>query len=217
MTISAINCSPIKPQVSFGNEQENFEKISGISDKINEKIVDSNDIKKPVAVCASIALAALGAYVGAKNVTSALTKKVAPNMGVKVEAGLKTAANAIKANASKLAETAPETKFAKVKTLAGKAVGSVEGAARNLYKKVAYSGLSKEMVNPEKASAALANVAGAVAGASALSTVLTKDSDGDGIKDIMQKSQNVYTGTKTKCGNAFETVNLLGEIAQALA
>ena len=220
MAISAINCTPIKPQVAFGNSaQEQFDEINDISDKINDKIVNSDDIKKPVAVAASVALAGLTSWAGARALTSAVTSKFLPKAGVYVETGLKTAANAVKSGADKFAQVTPEKKLslATVKKYTGKAVASIEEGARNIYKKVAYSGIDEKVVNPERANKALANAAGAGAATITVADICTKDSNGDGITDIMQKSQNAYTGAKTQYGNAFETVGVLSEIAQMFA
>ncbi len=218
MSISAINCTPIKPHVSFGKkESEKFDEINGYSDKINEQFVKSSDIKKPVAVAASVALAALTTYAGAKGVTSVITSKIAPKAGEIVEKNLQSAANAVKTKADSLANTGAEASFSTVKKYTGKALGTVEDGARSIYKSIAYSGISKDVVNPERANKALGNVIGTGAAAATVADICTIDSNGDGISDIMQKSQNAYTGAKTSYGNAFETVSVLSDIAQVLA
>ena len=218
MSISAINCTPIKPNVSFGkSEEEKFDEISSYSDKINDQFVKSSDIKKPAAVAASVAIAALTVYAGAKGITSLVTSKIAPKAGETVEKYLQTGANTVKAKAESLSNAGVDESLTTVKKYAGKALGAIENGARNLYKAVAYSGIPKEVTNPERANKALSNGIGTGAAAATIADICTVDSNSDGISDIMQKSQNVYTGAKTSYGSAFEVVNVLSDIAQVLA
>ena len=43
-----------------------------------------------------------------------------------------------------------------------------------------------------------------------------KDSNGDGVKDILQKGQNAYTGTTAKMDSTLEKVGFVAELVDAL-
>lgn len=218
MSISSVNCTPIKPNVSFGGkEREKHEKICEATDKFNDQYVKSSDIKKPLAVGASVALAAIASYATGRGVTNLATSKFAPNAGEVVEKHLKSAANTVKTKAEELINTPQDKTLSTVRQLAGKAVSKAEEGARTVYKKVAYLGLPKEVQNPERARKALGNVVGAGTAVAATTDICTVDSNKDGVADIFQKSQNAYTGAKTNFQNAFEAINAVSEIAQVIA
>ena len=216
MSISAVNCTPIKPNASFGSK-EKYEQINDSLEKLNEQYVKASDIKRPAAVGASVALAALTTYAGARGITNFATSKLAPRAGEVVETHLKSAADKVKNKAQELIGTPKEETLSSVKQFAGKAVEKLEAGARSIYKTVAYSGISKELQNPDRARKALGNVVGTGAAVAATADICTIDSNDDGVSDILQKSQNVYTGAKTTFQNAFDTVSVISEVAQVLA
>ena len=118
MSISAINCTPIKPNVSFGQETAETKKYGEVvkaTDTLNDTLVKSEDIKTPAQVALSITIAGLTAFAGAKALTSLVTKFF-PNAAEKAFGYLRTGANKVKGEAVKLGEKAAEGgKFAKVK------------------------------------------------------------------------------------------------------
>lgn len=238
MSISAVSCTPLKPKVSFGKDDETvdlskykithedyFDKKSDLNintDNIiemlakylngfQEKKVDSNDIKHPFYIAASAALAGFAAYKGGKGFASLASSKF-PNAGVKLENGLKSISKAAIKSSSNLSNSA-----SKFKKYAGSAIGHIENGLRKAYKGIAYSNIPADKVNPERASIAMSKTAGALSAAGALYAVLNRDSNGDGVKDIMQKSQNVYTGFQTKKETANDIIGLFSEIAQIFA
>jgi|GEM_PF-6030257 len=218
MNVSAVNCTPIRPKASsFGSyERDRYDEVNNLTERLNDKIVKADDLKNPIAVGASIALAMLVSYGGAKGAVSLISKKL-PAAGVYIESGLKKAAGALKSGADSLIKSAPDSKFSKIKIRTGKILGGAENFVRSAYKKIAYSGIPKEAVNPERAGIAFANAAGAASALGSAAVICTADRDGDGVKDIMQKSQNVYTGAKTKYGNAMDTIGLFSEIIQTIS
>ncbi len=209
MSISAVNCTPIKPQVSFGKDEysdRDFMAVQKLTDDLNDTFVNSDDIKKPAAVAASVALAGVIAFVSGKKIASTITK-IAPKLPEMLEGGLRKGANFVKNQAAKLQTEAPATKLEKAKDLAGKAIGKTESFARNLYKKVA----TGDAVSTFK------NAAGLGAVATVVPTVCSKDNDGDGVSDIMQKGTNAYTGTKTRFGTILDNTSKLADLAEILA
>lgn len=223
MSIFAIkNNSSYDSAKFFSNDYENFEEITDFSDKLHSKLEnvknsETSDIKKPVAVGASIALAAFTTFAGARGVVSTITcKKLAPNLGVTVETGLKSAANSVKSTADRLSKENAKGFASNVKKYSGIVLGKAESGARSVYNYIASIGVSKEAINPEKANKALSNIVGTSASAAVVYDVCNKDSNGDGVVDIMQKSQNAYTEAKTNYNSAFETANTISELVQLL-
>jgi len=209
MSISAVNCTPIKPQVSFGKDDysdREFMALQKLTDDLNDTFVNSDDIKKPAAIAASIALAGVVAFVSGQKIASVVTR-VAPKLPETIQGGLRKGANFVKNQAVKLQSEAPSTKLDKAKNVAGKAIGKAECVARDLYKKVA----TGDAVSTFK------NAVGLGAVATVVPTVCSKDNDGDGVSDIMQKGTNAYTGTKTRFGAILENTSKFAELVEILA
>ena len=75
MNVSAVNCTPLKPQVSFGNNEDvSYAQVLNLTKGLNDEFVSSEEIKSPVAALASIGLAGLLAYAGGKGVGNILSK-----------------------------------------------------------------------------------------------------------------------------------------------
>ncbi|MCD7879467.1 MAG: hypothetical protein LUG16_06000 [Candidatus Gastranaerophilales bacterium] len=217
MSIAPVNCTPIKPQASFGQKADYDETYVALKkvDEINDKYVNSKDVKSPFQIGLSCAAALAGIYAAGKAGASLVTK-VVPKLPVMIENTLKSGSGLVKKASESLQKEVPG-KLGKLKNASGKVLEKSENAARNLYKKVAYSKIAEDVVNPERAQKAFANVVGAAAVATTVPQILTKDADGDGIKDIAQKSQNVYTGVKNNLTSTSDTISALGEIASALS
>ena len=72
MSISSINCTPIKPQVSFGeNEEAQYRQLAAqtmaLNDSFTPKQADGEATKKsPLGTMASLATAVLVTYAGGK-------------------------------------------------------------------------------------------------------------------------------------------------------
>ena len=255
MNISATNCTPIKPQ-SFKSVETNYRQLHTASQKLSGECVDSNDIKKPLAIATSFAaLVGLGIAKGrvaaiassslfetvqnliakykgkgqeiasevagdVKDVASKAAdeaKETVKNakLGVVVENGLKKAATFAKENIGKLRTVAEEgkelTKFQKIKNAAADVLDFVVDFAKKAYKKIAYSNIDEKVVGDERAKEAFENVAGAAGAAVVVPEVLSRDADGDGVKDILQKSQNAYTKAEERFGHLSENISAFGE------
>lgn len=267
MSISAVNCTPIKPQVSFGkgseelvpvkrnlpvidvdpkdiqiidengdvvsfsnsepiaiedkqltalNEQEKqCGKLTAICNKFEDKFINSDDIKRPVAIAAAIGGAISVAFAGGKFVgfISAKAFKSLPQI---LDNGARTVSKALQEKSKKLLTVEPG-RLNSVKNHTGKALGNVEKFARTAYKKIASAGLAENASAVQLKTNAFTNVAGLTGVATVLPRILSKDEDGDGVKDILQKSQNVYTGTKQSVSEAINTASKLAELAQIFA
>ena len=213
MSISAVSgCVPIKPQVSFGSVD--FSK----SDKINDTYVKSSDIKSPVAIGGSLALAMFASAKTGKGLTNLITSRnFAQNAGVKFENGVNKAFTSMSEQANKLKEAKGDGILTKVKHGAGKTIETIERALNYSFEKVAYSFIKKDSVNPQRANEALGNVVGAATATGVTCDILTKDSNGDGVCDIMQKSQNAYTGSKNTYESTSQILGLISDVAEVVA
>ncbi len=226
MNISATNCTPIKPQASFGgNEKGNshidkelpsdeYTRTIIIADKANEDLVNSDSIKKPIAAAASVALAGLVAFVSGKKIAQVATS-VCKTLPTTVENTLKKSSSIVQEKASKLASES-SGKLAKAKNITGKALKKTEEFARKGYTKIAYSGIADNVVNPERANKAFQNVVGAATVAATVPVVCSKDSDGNGVADLMEKTTNAYAGTTKKCSSAVQGASQIAELISEL-
>ena len=228
MNISAINCTPIKPKVSFGDvEHKNFdaEKLHDMATDLNERSVDSKDIKKPIAVVASLAALAGIAYGGGK--------KIATGANVIYEKVAAAAKPAIKETADDVAQVAKNTNLGvvledglkKASSIASQAISNLRNKsadilekglniAKNAYKKVAYSGIADDIVGAARSQAALENVAGVIGLATVVPEIVARDANDDGVNDIMQKSQNAYTSKEEQIKAAADNLGAVSDIVQ---
>lgn len=210
MKVSAVSCTPIKPQASFGHDDTaDYELVKAQTQEV-DKFVNSAQIKKPVAAVASIALAAVMAYAGGAkigNVISRITKGKVPEA---VVGFVKKGADKVQDTAANIIANADKTtKLGKIKNLAGKAMGGAEKYARKGFKKLAKEGSA----NPTKAFETMLGL-GSVA--TVFPGVITRDKDGDGVSDILQRGQNAYTGTQTRMDNALEKVGFIADLVDSL-
>ncbi len=225
MNVSAVNCTPIKPQVSFGNDQDsnkNYDHILSTTKDLNDQLIHSDQIKKPLAIAGSLGLAGLTAFVMGQKLATPISKitfnkgkENAKTLASCFENTLKHASHAVKNAASKLGNDG-STKIGKVKNAAGKAIGKAEELARGAYKKIAYSGIANNAEASDKAAKAFQNVVGIACVPTALAAVSSKDADGNGLSDIMQNDVNPYDKTKDKMDkyvhNAYVLTELLGDV-----
>lgn len=219
MSISAVNCTPIKPQVSFKGDNQtktkglpDYDTVLSLTDKVNDEFVQSSDIKSPVTAAVSIGLAALVAFATGKKIGNLVSK-----IATKAPDTLVNTATKGGQELSKLANSlkgADSGKLAQAKKLTGKVLGSAHKYMSKAYHSIASIGIEKG-ANPTNANT-FSNIFGIAGLATIFPTVVTKDSNGDGVKDILQKGQNAYTGTKSKMNGALEKARVLSELAEAV-
>ena len=75
MNISAINCTPIKPKVSFGDVEHSHKQLHDMADEFASQRKDGDgkksDVKSPLAIIVSLAALVGIAYGGGKKAASA--------------------------------------------------------------------------------------------------------------------------------------------------
>ncbi len=196
MTISAINYSGVKPQTSFkSNEQDRFKEFRDYTYyKLQNYNVKPGDIKEPIAIAGTFLLAAVIPYATTKCITTELlSSNAAKKFCYSIEAKIKNKADNFRDGVKRLSETNGGGIIDNVKKYTGKGIGFVENTARNIYKSIAYVGLPADMEKKEKSAKAMANIVAAGAVGAILPDICTKDSDGDGIKDIMQHKHSLLS------------------------
>lgn len=226
MNISATNCTPIKPQVasfkgdrSLKFEDEQFDSFMELSDKLDGEFVHSDNIKKPMAVIASIALAGLTAFVFGGKIVSlvrrAFPEFTNPDSAKYFENYIKKGANKVSKFATNLQEGTG--KGAKIKKFVGNTIIKAEDIAKNAYKKITNIGTKNVPQNPgDIAGKKLENLGGAISTAVFVPSALKADANEDGVADISQRGQNAYTGTKQEINKSVEKFNILGDIVDLL-
>ncbi len=234
MNVSAISATPIKPQ-SFGKVEDDpiYTRVLETTDELNDKYVNSSSLKKPLAAALSIALAGAVAFVSGKRIASVVEHvfKKAPAV---VEAGLKKGAKAVSGAATSLKGISPDKtilsensklagkklgklinkiKIGKAGNFAGNVLDKVQEFGKKVYNRIATQGL-KEGGN--KAANAFENLFGIGAVSTILPGLLKRDTNGDGVSDILQRSQNVYTGTQTRFAGAVDKASTFADIIETL-
>lgn len=216
MNISATGCTPIKPQASFGQQKDpSLETVVSKTDKINQSLVNSNDLKGPLAVVASVALAAVVTYTSGRKVADVISSLTGKKAGTAVMGALDKGSKAIAGGAEKLVSNELKGKSGKaVKTLGNVLKTTNETVSKN-FKRFAYMGTSGIEDAATKNAKALSNLVGAGTVVGMLPALCKRDGDGNNVADIAEKGQNVYTGTAYERSKriAEESVQKLGVVA----
>ena len=204
MNVSAINCSPIKPQVSFGAPEgvDEANKVltlsKELSDSFKKEDSEGNEIKNPIHTAFSVLTAAMAMFALGKGMG-----KAAVIGAKKIPAGAKQAVveNATKAKGffSKLADKLPKNE--KVATFFNKTVGKAANAVKTSVAKA---------VEKNGAEKVFTTAAGVVAASTLVPKIASADANGDGISDIAQKNVNAYQ-------SAFKSAEIFADMVNVLA
>ena len=190
----------------FANGDFKGEEAIDTIDKFQKTIVDSEDIKGPAAIIAAVSCAGAKTFLKGAGTALALDKFTNDSISTHFENLLKRFDGVIKNASKSLSDFEGKAGVKKLATLASKGMDHAEAFAKDAYKKISNS-------KPTRGLAITAGIATAVTG---LAQILGKDGDGDGIKDIMQKSQNVYAANSAKLDKVQEGAGLLAEAFQLL-
>lgn len=208
MNVSAINCSPIKPQVSFGAPEgvDEANKVltlsKELSDTFKKEDSEGNQIKNPLhtalsVLTAGMAMFALGKGIGKlgwKGLDKAKSAITPEKMQV-----VKDKVHVAKDFVSK--QTAKLPKNEKVATFFNKTVGKAANAVKTSVAKA---------VEKNGAEKVFTTAAGVVAASTLVPKVATADANGDGIADIAQSKVNAYQ-------SAFKSAEIFADMVNALA
>ncbi len=222
MSIPAVNCTTIKPQVSFGkadNDEERLYNYSKFADEVNDKYINSQNVKKPVAAAVSVALAGLIAFASGKLLASKaaiVAEKFKINLPEILDSSLGKLSKLSSDVSGRLIKENPVTKSEKAADLAGKVIAGATNCAKKVYNKVAKSGVTPLDTQEVIKSKAFANLGGTLGVATILPSVCSKDNDENGIADILEKGQNAYTGTKNKMGKLMEDASKFSDLVELL-
>lgn len=194
MNVSAINCTPIKPQVSFGNEQENYERALYIAKDLTDEYVRADDIKNPFQVMLSITAAAGKSFLqGASTFLGLdLISKGAVSNGIK-KAGKKVV-NSLERAAVK--------------------IGDSSAVKKGVSNALASAGKTIKNIGANSKIPILAGIASAIA---IVPAICSRDNDGDGVKDIVQKSQSAYDKFENDSSKMLHGVSQVAELVSLLS
>ncbi len=220
MNVSAINCTPIKPKVSFGNDgQSDYTKIAQQAEAIKDEYVNADRLKSPAGVVASVAACGLKAFASGA-ILASLVAGLAKGAPTKLQGALKSGSQGVRKFAEGLSDDA--AKFAKVKKPIGKAITKAEQLARSAYKKVInpnttkiVDGMADDVVSQIHAqnNRALQKMAGFATAAAVLPAATTVSKDGDNIPDILQKGAEKVVGATDKAAGDIVALTQLVELA----
>lgn len=211
MNISGVNCTPLKPAfTSEPSEDPKYQSFLTATDQLDDTLVLSSDIKSPIQTVAAVGLATVVAFVSGRKIAGVVTN-FAKNAPTQLENALKKGADFVKTKAEGLKIDNPANMTEKLKNNIGKLLVNAEKTGRSAYRKLANVGLKEGTLRADNA---FKNLAGIVTVATVIPPTCKKDTNEDGVADIAQRNQNVYTGTKNKCGNM---VNSASKIAEAIS
>lgn len=205
MSISAVNCTPIKPQVSFGNDKEveDVQRVLNLTTELKDQFQGGTKTKSNLQTAVSV----LGAFAATFVLGKVAASKVLtafPSLPSKIASGTKAAAAKIKDI------QVPE------KVLNSKAMKSIKEIAASPKLQSASASVKKlaqkasEYISKKGPETVLKNAAG-IASMGILGTQVIKvDGNGDGIADIAQNNVNAYK-------NALSSVGAIGEIVEAMS
>ncbi len=200
MNVSAINCTPIKPQASFGSSREdNYKQALELASRMSDEYVAADDIKTPGQILASVGFAGFKTFL----------------KGAFTFAGIDTL---FKGGATSFVKSSAK----KGLNLVNNAVANLEKAgATSRVKDFALKGL-KNIQNkaPELASKfgnKLPFLAGIASMAFLVPAICTRDNNDDGIKDIAQKSQSAYDNFDKKTSGLMNGVSEVAQLASILS
>ena len=197
MNVSAINCTPIKPQASFGKKGEvDYKSALDLASQMSDKYVHADDIKTPTQVVASVGFAGFKTFL----------------KGAFTFAGIDTLFHG---GASNFVKDTAKKGLGLVNT----AVTKLETGASSKVKDFALKGLKGIQTKaPELAGKVkLPVLAGLVSMAALVPAICTRDNNGDGIKDIAQKSQSAYDTFDKKTTGLMGGVSDIAQLAQILS
>lgn len=207
MNVSAINCSPIKPQVSFGDaDVDKAKKVLSLSrdldDSFAKKDEEGNNIKSPLHTAISVggavaSMFALGLGIGKlgyrANAKFGLVQKGKNAIG--------KVSNFVKNKAPKLHIKAPVIKE-------GSFINKAKNVADDAVKYV--KSTTGKLVEKHGAEKVFATGTGLAAVATLVPDIITVDKNKNGVADIAEKKINAYEG-------ALSSARIFSEIVTTLS
>lgn len=203
MSISSVNCTPLKPQVSFAKAEgaDEAQRVLQLSRELNDSFTKKDDeatVKHPLQTAVSLVGAALAMYTigkGAGKAILALAKKTPANVKSGLEKGCKSVSDWATKQTGKLPVN---EKLANAYT---KTVGKVaNGVKKGVSNAIEKNGVEKVFTT----------ATGALAAATLVPKIAKADGNGDGIADIAQKNVNAYT-------SAFKTAEIFADMINAIS
>lgn len=226
MNVSAINCTPIKPKVSFGNDaQSDYSKMAQQAEAIKDEYVNADRLKSPAGVVASVAACGLKAFASGA-VLASLFAGIAKGAPTKLQGALKKGSQGIRNFAAGLGDDA--AKHARIKKPIGKAIAKAEEVVRNAYKKVInpnttqiVDGMADDVVNAinSQNTRALQKLVGLGTVGAVVPAATKISNDGDDVPDMLQRveigTSRVSDATGRASSDLIALQSLVDIVAQA--
>lgn len=182
---------------------DKFEKAT----ELTKQLVESKDMKKPIEAAVAIGYAAAKTFVGGFATASFIDGRFKTNKPSELfEKGLKQVSKGMKQVSGSLLSSDGK-RISSLAKFAGSMLDKAEGLAKTAYK----------AISKNSATRGLAMIAGGLSLLAFFPALLKKDDNEDGVADIMQKSQSVYTQGADKMNQVKEKAGVLAELVQVLS
>ncbi len=201
-------------QVDEFNKADDYNKAIGLTEELEDKFVNTKDIKKPGAVALSVGAAGGKTFLKTVATVFALDKVTNNKFSNLFEQGMKKVAKATEFVSGKMIKSEGK-KLSKVANVLGGFVQKAEGSLKSVYKKIATT--TKDGIKTHSASKGLAVLAGIASVFAFVPAICKRDNNGDGVADLVQKSQSAYDKTNSKCSKLLDGANCVSEIAQLVS
>lgn len=209
MSISAINCSPIKPQVSFGSASgvDEANTVLQLSRELNDsfKKGDNPEIKSPVQTTAAVIGAGLTMFALGKGAAKGITKVV---KAIPKDAVSGIIPEFVKKDAVKVANDVANTVKDKLNKLPkGKVYNVLDSTVGNTGRYI--KRVATEVINKNGLEKTLANASGLVAATTLAPAIVSADANDNGIADIAEKNINAYSSAVSQAEKIATMVSIL--------
>lgn len=199
------NNLPLANSIQSLTLEEELDKLNRATE-LSKKLVDSDDMKGPIAATAAVAYAGVKTFIKGVGVGAGADRLFNNKPSKGLHSILKKAASFVENNVIEKLKSYKGKKLGNVAQTLGNVIEKTEGFAKSAYKTITKNGIGK----------GFAIIAGIVSAAALLPGLLKKDGNNDGVADIMQKSQNVYAQNSQKLDTLQEKVSIVAEISQLL-
>ncbi len=192
MSISAVNCTPIKPQVAFGKEVDfsDVDRLYDASRKYDEFIDSSNDKPKKKSIFKtfiSVGMAVAATFIGGKLLAAKALEILPKNTSDKIADFAKFVFGKVSNGLIILSQNEKHVRLANAAEHANNILSSFKSGMSNVVKNQGVDGIIKN-------TAGLASIVGLTP------KIVTADGNNDGIADIAQEGVNAYKSALDELG-----------------
>ena len=201
MNISAVNCTPIKPQASFGREVDfsDVDRLNDISRKYDEYADASGEKPKQKSLSntlISVGVAIAATFIGGKLLAARTLDILPKDTPVKIAGFAKSLFGKVSTGLTNISKNEQHVRIANVAKHANNVLKNVKSGISNIVKK---QGIEEVITN----TVGIGSILGVAP------KILTADGNNDSIPDITQEGINAYK-------NALDDFTVVSDIMKAL-